>query len=123
CPVAVVREFLGGMFGADGWGPALKRMSANERESTLSAPAFSQTAKPEHVPALRNLILDLIRLLTRCGVRTDGCAIYEYPTRRSASSYPGAVDGTPRVEVRLALPDVLSFIERVGFRYCVDKAL
>jgi hypothetical protein len=27
------------------------------------------------------------------------------------------------VEVRLALPDGLSFIERVGFRYCVDKAL
>ena len=29
----------------------------------------------------------------------------------------------PRTEVRLELPDGLSFIERVGFRYCVDKAM
>jgi Aconitase C-terminal domain/Aconitase family (aconitate hydratase) len=29
----------------------------------------------------------------------------------------------PRVEVRLELPDGLSFIEQVGFRYCVDKAM
>ena len=29
----------------------------------------------------------------------------------------------PRIEVRLQLPDGLSFVERVGFRYCVDKAL
>src|SRR5262249_38276966 len=46
-----------------------------------------------------------------------------YPTRRSASTYPMAQDGLARTEVRLNLPDGLSFVERVGYRYCVDKAM
>ncbi len=66
---------------------------------------------------------NIIRLLARCGMKTDGASIYEYPTRRAASSYQAAQDGIPRVEVRLELPDGLSFVERVGFRYCMDKAL
>jgi len=56
-------------------------------------------------------------------VNTDGAGIYEYPVRHAASSYPAAQDGTPRVEIRLRLSDGLSFVERVGFRYCVDKAM
>ncbi|MGH9903576.1 MAG: hypothetical protein ACRD68_17355, partial [Pyrinomonadaceae bacterium] len=123
CPVALVREFLGGLFGADGWAPVLHRLSAREETAVLEPPAFSQSAKPEHVGQLREMMGDLVRLLNRCGVKTDGAKLYEYPTRRSASSYPAALDGAPRVEVRLSLPDGLSFVERVGFRYCVDKSL
>ena len=123
CPVAVVREFLGGVFGADGWAPRLGRHGAREEDACLSAPAYSQVAFPEHVPQLRELMDGLVRLLGRCGVKTNGYRLYEYPVRRSASSYPAAADGAPRVEVRMALPDGLSFVERVGYRYCVDKAL
>jgi 3-isopropylmalate dehydratase small subunit len=53
----------------------------------------------------------------------EGAKVYQYPVRRAASSYPAARDDVPRVEVRLELPDGLSFVERVGFRYCVDKAM
>ena len=123
CPVAVVREFLGGLFGADGWAPTLHRLGARAEDAVLEPPAFSQTAKPEHVSQLRGLMSELVRLLARCGVKTEGAKVYEYSTRRAASSYPAAADGTPRVEVRLSLPDGLSFVERVGFRYCADKAL
>jgi hypothetical protein len=65
----------------------------------------------------------VVRLLSRCGVRADGANIYTYPTRLAASSYPRQVGAEPRMEVRLELPNGLSFIERVGYRYCVDKAL
>nr|HET6903848.1 aconitate hydratase AcnA [Ktedonobacteraceae bacterium] len=123
CPRAVVREFLGGMFGADGHAPALHRWGKSEEEATLEPPAYSQSTIPEHVEALKQVIGDVTRLLARCGVETDGANIYEYPTRRAASSYQAAQDGIPRVEVRLELPDGLSFVERVGFRYCMDKAL
>src|SRR5262249_52039001 len=123
CPVAVVREFLGGVFGADGKAPALKRMSEHEEDAILQPPAYSQSAKPEHVGQLRELFGHLIRLLGRCGVETEGTRVYEYPVRRSASSYPAAQDAVPRLEVRLELPDGLPFVERVGFRYCVDKAM
>src|SRR6185437_9358476 len=92
-------------------------------DATLEPPAYSQSALPEHVALLKAMMNDLICLLARCGVNTEGAAIYEYPVRRTASSYPASQDGVPRVEVRLALADGLSFVERVGFRYCVDKAL
>ena len=123
CPLAVVREFLGGVFGADGHAPALHRWGEREEEATLEPPAYSQSTIPEHVEALKQVMGDVTRLLARCGVKTNGANIYEYPTRRAASSYQAAQDGIPRVEVRLELPDGLSFVERVGFRYCADKAL
>jgi len=63
----------------------------------------------------------LIQLLGRCGVETEGARVYEFPVRHAASSYR-ASDG-PRVEARLQLSDGLSFVERVGFRFCVDKSL
>jgi aconitase A len=123
CPVAVVREFLGGLFGADGHAPVLHRWGESEDEATLEPPAYSQSAIPEHVERLKQLMQDVLRLLARCGVQTEGAEVYEYPTPRAASTYPAAQDGIARTEVRLTLPDGLSFAERVGFRYCVEKAL
>ena len=123
CPVAVIREFLGALFGADGHAPALHRQGPTEDKAVLKPPAYSQSAKPEHVKALKDLMQQIIWLLDRCGVETSGARVYTYPTRRSVSSYPAARDGAGRLEVRLVLPDGLSFVERVGFRYSVDKAL
>ncbi|MGH9838787.1 MAG: aconitate hydratase AcnA [Blastocatellia bacterium] len=123
CPVTIVREFLGGLFGADGHAPILHRLSEREGDAVIEHPAYSQSAKPEHVEQLKEMMNQLIHLLARCGVNTEAAGLYEYPVRRSASSYPVAQDGVPRVEVRLKLRDGLSFVERVGFRYCVQKAL
>src|SRR5207302_5325779 len=53
CPVAVVREFLGGVFGADGSAPVLKRLGEREDDAILEQPAYSQTARPEHAAELR----------------------------------------------------------------------
>ncbi len=123
CPVALIREFLGGLFGADGHAPVLHRQGERAEDAVLEQPAYSQSARPEHVEALKQMMDDVLRLLARCGVACEDAKVYEYATRRSASSYPAAQDGMPRVEVRLELPDGLSFVERVGFRYCADKAL
>ena len=123
CPVAIVREFLGGLFGADGHAPTLHRWGGRDGDAALNSPVYSQSTIPEHVETLKQVMHDIACLLARCGVKTDGASIYTYSTRRSASSYPAAQDGIPRVEVRLELPDGLSFVERVGFRYCMDKAL
>ncbi len=123
CPLVVVREFLGGLFGADGHAPVLHRWGQSEEQATLEPPKFSQSARPDHIERLKQVMGEIVRLLARCGVETAGAAIDEYPTRHAASSYPTAQDGVPRVEVRLDLPDGLSFVERVGFRYCVDKQM
>jgi 3-isopropylmalate dehydratase small subunit len=123
CPVALVREFLAGLFGADGHAPYLQGQGSNEDSAFLTYPAYSQSAKPEHVAQLRVAMQTLIRLLVRCGVKARGARVACFPTRRSASSYPAARDGIARTEVRLQLTEGLSFVERVGYRYCVDKWL
>ncbi|MBS0580386.1 MAG: aconitate hydratase AcnA [Proteobacteria bacterium] len=123
CPLAVLREFLGALFGADGHGPTLKRVGATENEAYLTPPAYSKSCKPQFEAATRRFMTQLIGLLVRCGVKARGAAIRVYPVRRAASSYAPARDGIERLEVRLELPEGLSFVERVGFRYCVDKAL
>src|SRR5262249_59976887 len=106
-----------------GCAATLPRFSEHEGDANIGHPAYSQSAKPEHVERLKEVMRSLIRLLSRCDVNTAGASLYEYPVRRATSSYPAAQDGAPRVEVRLKLRDGLSFVERVGFRYCVDKAL
>jgi hypothetical protein len=123
CPVAIVREFLGGAFGADGTGPVLKRYGPEEEDGHLEQPGYSHAVKPEHVSAQKDVMRQLLRLLVRCSVRIEGAAIREYPVRGSESSYAVAQDAEPRIEVRLELPDGLSFVTQVGFRYCVDKSL
>src|SRR5581483_11715828 len=123
CPVAWIREFLGGVCGADGHAPTLHRDGDGEEDATIEQPAYSHAVRPEHV-AEQRLVMDRIAmLLERCGVDVAGARVYEYPVRHSESSYPAAGDGVPRVEVRLTLPDGLSFVTKVGFRYCADKSL
>src|SRR5262249_29734831 len=87
-PVALVREFLGGLFGADGWAPTLHRQGSRDDAAVLTAPAYSQVAKPENVRELRGLMASLVRLLARCGVETNGYRVDAYPTRRSAPPPP-----------------------------------
>src|SRR4029077_2333635 len=60
CPVAVVREFLAGLFGADGWAPVLHGLSERDEDAILEPPAFSQSAKPEYIGQLRAVMDDLI---------------------------------------------------------------
>jgi len=84
---------------------------------------YSQSSKPEFVDSTKQKMEHIIKLLSRCGVEVAGAVVREYPTRRSASTYPSAQDGIARREIRLELPDGLSFVERIGYRYCSDKTL
>jgi aconitase A/intein/homing endonuclease len=123
CPVAIVREFLGGLFGADGHSPVLRRSGTGHDSAGFSGPAFSRSAIQEHVGSLLQTMTNLIQLLGRCGVDPANARVFKYATRRSTSTYAAAADGLPRFEVRLTLADGLSFVERVGYRYSVDKSM
>ncbi|MEB2283508.1 MAG: aconitate hydratase AcnA [Myxococcales bacterium] len=115
CPVAIVREFAAGAFGAYGEGPVLG--------ADLEAPTYTLSAAPEYVAALERTLQQMLTLLARCGVATDGAGIHAYAMRGAAASPAAVRDGARPVAVRLTLADGLSFVERVGFRYCADKAL
>jgi aconitase A len=123
CPVAVLREYLGGAFGADGKAPTLYRTGMQEEDATLLLPTYWQSAGPENVGQFKQVLNQLLGLLARCGVKTDGARVIEYPVRHAVSSLRPGQGDVSRFDVYLQLPDGLSFVERVGFRYCVDKSL
>src|SRR5258708_20095962 len=102
CPVAVVREFLGGLFGADGHAPVLHRWGQHEDEATLEPPAYSQSAIPAHVERLKQLMDEVIQLLARCGVQTDGPRVYTYSTPPPAPPHPPPQHALSRSQVPLS---------------------
>src|SRR5262249_34770272 len=89
CPGAVRRECVGGVFGADGHAPVVRRWGRREEDAMLEPPAYSQSAIPEQVEALKRAMDEVLSLLARCDVKTGGAHVYEYPTLR---------DSMPRVE-------------------------
>ena len=81
CPVSVIREFVGGTFGADGHAPTLHRYGKTTEQASLEPPMYSQSAKPEFVDSTRQKMDHIIALLSRCGVEVSGAVVREYPTR------------------------------------------
>ncbi|MDE3101566.1 MAG: hypothetical protein KGJ98_04955, partial [Chloroflexota bacterium] len=122
CPVALVREFLGALFGGDGHAPVLRRHEGGDDRAFLAGPAYAQAVRIENVVRQRYVMWQIVRLLSRCGVTTDRAGIYVYQVRRSTSTYEKS-EGAAQFEVRLTIPDGLSLVSNVGYRYCVDKQL
>ena len=120
CPVAVVREFLGGPSAA----MAGRLRSTDSRPRAVrSFPAGFRKRRSRRRRGAPRRIEESVKLSERCGVRTDDISIYEYPVRRSAHVSRRAGWRRSHRRVRLMLRHGLSFVERVGFRYCVDKSL
>lgn len=121
CPVSIVREFLGGLFGADGRAPMLHH-NEELRDSALEPPAYVFSARPFQLERSKKIIRELVQLLKRCGAETNVAKIHNYRMQSRGSTQTTAIDDLSRLEVTLVV-DGLSFVERVGFRYCVDKML
>ena len=102
CPVAVVREFLGGLFGADGHAPVLHRWGKGEDNATLEAPAYSQSA---HTRACRRAQAGDARIDSPAGALRRGdrgredLQISHAPRGIHLSRGAG---WRPRIEVRLS---------------------
>jgi serine/threonine protein kinase len=107
-PLAVKREWLAGRFGADGCAPTIKK----GRNASFKHVAFSQVIvnTPQLLCEAKQYMADIGRLLTEVGV-DSAFDVKQLPCRKSSE----------RCEVRLVLDNSLSFAEKVGFRFCVQK--
>jgi DNA-directed RNA polymerase beta subunit len=124
CPRAVLREFLGGLFGGDGHAPCLVRQKAQNRKAqngldryTLSGVAFELSIIEGHGDRMMEKMRDLCGMLDRAGV--PGASAFG-PVRRANSQK--AADGLARLQYGVRLPGSTPFADRVGFRYCIQKA-
>lgn len=112
CPKSIIREFLGGAFGGDGWAPYLKTNKQDGKGTvTFNPPAISQSSTPEQSNELTEKMEDLARLLEIVGVpnaRVDKPKIYNNGNKDMVSCV-------------LQIPRGVEFGDKVGFRYCIQK--
>ena len=107
-PGAVVREFLGGLFGADGHGPTLHRWGKARMTPRSSLPPIPRAPHQSMSMRLKAMMADVIRLLGtlwRQDRRREASTSIPHAARHPLT--PAAQDGIPRIEVRLELPDGL----------------
>jgi carbamoyl-phosphate synthase/aspartate carbamoyltransferase/dihydroorotase len=110
-PVSIIREFLGGLFGGDGHAPYMHTMK--DQDDILCHVKFMHTVRVEYLNEMKAYMGHITNLLSRCGVNTENAKL-------SSRIHTSVKDDIVRYDIQLHL-DSLSFAERVGFRYCVQK--
>lgn len=105
CPVAVIREFLGGLFGGDGMTPSYNKAFGN-----FSGVGFIQTKTDKLLDNLKEYLGTIRGLLSRFGDYSSG--------KMHAKKY----DGKTTLTMRLEVPETVKFATQIGFRYSCHKS-
>jgi len=116
CPLSVIREFLGGLFGGDGTSPSL----------SVAHPSFSPiqlgwVTIEKYKDDMENVMNKLILLLSRFNIKFW----LNTPRLSRVRDYllPKDADENPRWDyvVNTNSCNSLLFAQKIGFRYCADK--
>ena len=120
CPRPIVREFLGGMFGGDGHSCILG-MHRGKRD-LLTSTSFSKSKIYEHLGSLQTMFDNIILLMNKCGVEK---ITIQNPKENSSSKKKLTSEQSQRkyqLTIHIDINDLVTFSEKIGFRYCRHKA-
>ncbi|EJT48974.1 DNA-directed RNA polymerase II subunit RPB2 [Trichosporon asahii var. asahii CBS 2479] len=106
CPVSVLREFLGGLFGGDGIAPL-------PRDDSWHSVAFTSSKVDAHRESLIQSFDDLAMLLARCGVSGAVRQKLTDCTNKGVLVLDGLLT--------IPMTQICAFAEKIGFRLCCDK--
>jgi hypothetical protein len=122
CPVPVIREFLGGMFGGDGHTCVLG-MHRGKRD-VLTSVEFSKSTTLPYLDSLKEYIGQLKLLLRRCGVYNISIQNPKETTNSKKRSEAHELDHQKVMSIclHIELEDLIIFYDNVGFRHCVHKS-
>lgn len=114
CPLSVVREFLGGLFGGDGTAPYISKA----RICTIS---FKWDTIFTWKNDLVKVFHDLKKLLACFELNTT---VHEPKNVNAVNFIPKDEHINPRVNCVLSfgIDDVYKFQDKIGFRYCINKS-
>ena len=113
CPKSIVREFLGGCFGGDGWTPHFR----SGEKHTFTKVKFSQAICNEFIESMQNKMDKFIDLMKSLGVDAEICRI-----RECAKDNQAYID-RPRTSFELQVKSNEEFRKNIGFRHCVQKLM
>jgi intein/homing endonuclease len=117
CPLPIVREFLGGLFGGDGHTCHLG-LHRGKRD-ILTSISFSQSKKQEHIESLISMMQDIQKLLARFGITKT---TIQKPKETSYSKKNYNDNKSFQVLLHLDIDELIPFHEKIGFRYCCHKS-
>jgi DNA-directed RNA polymerase beta subunit/intein/homing endonuclease len=117
CPRPIVREFLGGLFGADGH-TCILGMHRGKRD-ILTSIEFSQSKTLEHIESLDTFMVNLKKLLNKCGI--EKITVQNLKQTTNSKKNP---DKTKVLQstLHLDIDELVPFSEKIGFRYCCHKS-
>ena len=118
CPRPIVREFVAAVYGADGHTCCLSLHRG--RRDLLTSIGFSKTKPTEHLESLTIMMQTMQRLLAKCGIMKTTIQ----PARQTSGSKKKADVNSQNFQINLHIDisELVSFSEKVGFRYCCHKS-
>jgi len=114
CPLSILREFIGGLFGGDGTAPHMSK-------SKLFTISFKWDTIFTWKDDLVKTFHDLSKLLS----------LFDIQTTVQDSKYVNAVNFKPKDEAKnlrvncilaFNISDICKFQDKIGFRYCINKS-
>ena len=118
CPLPVVREFLGGMFGGDGHTCHLG-LHRGKRD-VLTSISFSKTRSINYLESLKNM-MDTIKTLL-CKFAINNVTIQGFKETTSSKNKINNQLKSYQLTLHLDINELIPFSEKIGFRYCCHKS-
>ena len=117
-PLCLLREFVGGLYGADGTSPSFTA------RSHFTSASFKWTTIERFNDAMTGVFHQLQRIHTRLGINTGAISTIKVKYGKD-SIRPKDVDSAPRWDHRLGvmLESMPVFSSSIGFKYCINKSL
>jgi len=120
CPLPIVREFLGGLFGGDGHTCVLG-MHRGKRD-ILSSISFSQTKNKIHLESLKKMMEDIKMLLARFEINKVTIQNFKETSHSKGKTLQDDMSKNYQSTLHLDIDELIKFHDKIGFRYCCHKS-
>jgi DNA-directed RNA polymerase II subunit RPB2 len=117
CPLPIVREFLGGLFGGDGHTCVL-----SDKSDFLSSISFSQTKNTLHLNSLEQMMNNVKYLLGRFDINNVTIQKLKETSHSKLISLKEDDSKNYQLTLHLNINELIPFHNKIGFRYCVHKS-
>jgi len=131
CPLSIIREFLGGLYGGDGCAPCFAKRdrfgSISLKWTIIGKFMYSMIDVFEKLSFLHKKLdieVSIYETLPRSVPASSDDLLRWGLTSSERSSEPerGAHPRRYDIQLSLKLEDTLLFLEKIGFRYCINKS-
>ena len=120
CPLPIVREFLGGLFGGDGH-TCILGMHRGKRD-ILSSISFSQTKNKLHLDSLTQMMNDIKKLLARFDINKVTIQNFKETSYSKGKTDKDDNSINFQLTLHLDMEELIPFHDKIGFRYCCHKS-